>query len=278
MSRLVRVLSTPLRQLRGGYRELTGQWRGFPSALIIGAQKGGTTSLFNYLVQHPAVLAPFAKEVHFFDHNYHRGLRWYRGRFPYQHRLRGSGLTLDASPYYLFHPLVPERAARHLPDVKLIALLRDPVDRALSHYQHEARGGREGLTFAEALDREADRLAGEEERLRSQPGYYSYNHHRYAYTRRGLYLEQLERWMRQYPRTQLLVLQSEQLFREPSQVMTKIHEFLGLLPHRLRRYKTFLQGDYDRAMTPALRARLAEYFRPHNLELYRWLDEEFDWQ
>jgi hypothetical protein len=267
----------PLRRLRTEYRVLTGPLRGLPSALIIGAQKGGTTSLFNYLEQHPDVLRPLTKEVHYFDFHYARGVKWYRGHFPYTHRLRRGSLTLDATPYYLPHPLVPERAAQLLPEVKLIALLRNPIDRALSHYQHEVRVGRESLSFAEAIDRESERLEGEEERLRDDPDYYSFNYQRYSYARRGLYFEQLGRWLQRFPRSQLLVLQSESLFRDPPAVMTAVHRFLGLRHHELQRYTQYHRGNYKRSMPEQLRARLATYFESHNRELFRWLGEEFDW-
>jgi Sulfotransferase family len=129
---LVNTIKAPLRRLRPHYRTLTGPLRGLPSVLIIGTAKGGTTSLFNYLAHHPDVVPPLGKEMHYFDMYYARGERWYRGRFPYEYRLRNGTLTLDASPYYLFHPLAPERAARLLPDAKLIALLRNPVDRPVA--------------------------------------------------------------------------------------------------------------------------------------------------
>lgn len=270
-------MKAPLRRLRADYRTLTAPLRGLPSALIIGAQKGGTTSLFNYLVRHPDVLPPFGKEIHYFDLHYARGVRWYRGRFPYGYRLRGGALTLDASPYYLMHPQAPGRAAHLLPDAKLVVLLRNPVDRAFSHYQHEVRGGRESLSFGEAIEMEAERLAGEEERLRADSGYYSYNHHRYSYTRRGRYIEQLRRWVEHFPRSRLLVLQSERLFRDPADTIGEVQEFLGLRPHGGEAYKTFLQGAYDREMPPELRRRLVTYFEPCNSELYQWLGEEFDW-
>jgi hypothetical protein len=275
--RVTEVVRSPLRRLRADYRELTSSLRGLPSALIIGAQRSGSTSLFNYLVRHPQVLSPLGKEIHYFDLHYARGIRWYRGRFPFSHRLRGGALTIDASPYYLFHPLAPARAAQLLPEVKLVAVLRNPIDRAFSHYQHEVRDGRESLSFPEAIEREAERLAGEEDRLRREPGYYSYNHHRYSYTRRGLYLEQLRRWLERYRRSQLLVIQSERLFREPAAVCATLHDFLGLRPHALERYAAFYQGNYAQAVPSALRAKLAAYFEPHNRELYRWLGEEYDW-
>ena len=277
-SSLADAMRTPLRRLRADYRQWTSPLRGLPSALIIGAQRSGTTSLFNYLAQHPDVRQPLGKEIHYFDLHYARGIRWYRGRFPFRHRLRGGALTIDASPYYLLHPLAPERAARLLPGVKLVAILRNPIDRAFSHYQHEVRDGRETLSFPEAIEREAERLGDEEERLRRDPTYYSYNHHRYSYTRRGRYLEQITRWMQHYPRSRLLVIQSERLFTEPAAVCAELYEFLGLRPHRLEKYPAFYQGNYERAMAPEVRARLADYFEPHNRALYQWLGKAYDWR
>jgi len=274
---LLEPVKAPLRRLRSDYRTLTAPLRGLPSVLLIGAQRSGTTSLFNYLVRHPDVLPPLGKEIHFFDLHYARGERWYRGRFPFAYRLRGGAITLDASPYYLLHPLAPERAARLLPGVKLVAVLRNPVERAFSHYQHEVRDGRETLSFADAIAQEQARTEGEEERHAREPGYYSFSHHRYTYTRRGLYLEQLRRWAARYGRERLLVLQSEALFRDPAAAVDRVQAFLGLRPHPSEAYKAFYQGNYDREIPAELRGRLAAYFEPHNRELYRWLGEEFDW-
>jgi hypothetical protein len=271
-------IKEPARRLRAGYSQVTAPLRGLPSVLIIGAQKSGTTSLFNYLVRHPDVLPSLRKEVHYFDFNYGRGLNWYRAHFPFAHQLRRGTLTLDASPYYQVHPLVPQRAAQLLPGAKLVALLRNPVDRALSHYQHEVRGGREPLSFAEAIEREPERLAGEEKRLREDPSYYSYNHHRYSYMQRGLYVEQLRRWVEHFPRSQLLVLQAESLFAAPAEVAAEVHRFLELQPHKLELKKPFVQVGYDRQMPPELRTRLLKYFEPYNRELFQWLGKEYDWR
>lgn len=266
-----------LRRLTAGYRRLTAPLRGLPSALIVGTQKGGTTSLFKYLVLHPDVLPPAAKEPHYFDLHYERGVHWYRARFPYLSRLRGGALTLEASPYYLAHPLAPERAAGLLPTAKIIALLRNPVDRAYSHYQWNRLGREEPLPFGEAIEQESARLAGEEERLRADPGYYSYNHRTYSYLRRGQYIEQLRRWAEHFPRASLLVLQSEWLFRDPTAATDVVHQFLGLRPYRAQAYKPYLQGTYNRDLPPELRRRLVAHFEPYNRELYAWLGQEFDW-
>jgi len=157
-------------------------------------------------------------------------------------------------------------------------LLRNPIERAFSHYQHEVRGGREPLSFVEALDREAERLAGEEERIRREPNYYSWNHHRYSYTHRGLYAQQLRRWLEHFPRSQLLVLQSEAMYRDPAAATARVHHFLGLRDHRLDRYEdSYQRGNYERSMPAELRARLAAYFEPHNRELFELLGEKYDW-
>src|SRR4051812_20031887 len=140
--RIFHRLKKPLRRVQADYRHLSAPLRGLPSVLIIGAQKSGTTSLSSYLVEHPDMLPSLRKEVHYFSFNYERGVNWYRAHFPYTHHLRRGALTLDATPYYLVHPLVAQRAAQLLPHAKLVVLLRNPVDRALSHYQHEVRGGR----------------------------------------------------------------------------------------------------------------------------------------
>jgi hypothetical protein len=270
-------MSLDYRGLRSRYRTLTAPLRGLPSGLIIGAQKGGTSSLFHYLVQHPEVVPPANKEIHYFDTYYDRGDRWYRGRFPFQYQLRGGACTLEATPYYLPHPLAPARAFQLLPHAKLIALLRNPVDRAFSHYQHVVRAGGETLSFPEAVEQEPVRLAGEENRLRTEPGYHSIAYLKHSYLRRGHYVEDLRRWAEHYPRSQLLVLQSEWFFRDPAGATSAVQQFLGLRPYGAVTYRPVLQGSYDREMPPALRRRLVAYFEPYNRALYQWLGREFDW-
>lgn len=268
-----------VRRLRSRYRTLTAPLRGLPSALIIGAQKSGTTSLYNYMVQHPKVVPPAGKEPEYFSLRYSRGERWYRGLFPFEYQLRGDNITLEASPDHLTHPKAPERAARLLPDAKLVALLRNPVDRAVSHFHFARHNGEETISsFAEAIEREPERLAGEEERLCTEPDYnYSIDYRHHSYLRRGRYVGDLRRWVECYPRSRLLVLQSEWFFRDPAAATGAVQEFLGLQPYQAVTYRPFLQGSYDREMPPELRRRLVSYFEPYNRELYEWLGQEFDW-
>ncbi|MFN8451844.1 MAG: sulfotransferase [Anaerolineae bacterium] len=150
-----RAVGNPVRMASAPYRYLTAARRLEPQFAIIGGQKCGTTSLYAYLLQHPRVVSLF-KEVHFFDNNYYKGRRWYRAQFPLAGAPSEDALiTFDASPYYLFHPAAPQRVAALYPDMKLIALLRNPVDRAYSHYSHNRQSTAEKLSFEDAIRAEA---------------------------------------------------------------------------------------------------------------------------
>ena len=171
---------------------LTSRARMLPGFLIVGAQRCGTTSMYRTLSQHPAVLkAVLHKGVHYFDMNYERGMSWYRAHFPLQPRDQPGPQAFESSPYYLFHPLAAERIARDLPGVRLLVLVRDPVERAYSAHAHETARGFETEPFERALELETTRLAGEEERMAADPGYVSLSHQHHAYCARGRYAEQL---------------------------------------------------------------------------------------
>jgi hypothetical protein len=263
-----------LRNLVWTYGRATSFARPLPDFLILGAQKAGTTALYAYLRWHPDITGPSWKEVSYFDRHYRRGASWYRGNFPARAR---SGLVGEASPGYLFHPLAPERVKATVPDAKLIAVLRDPVGRALSHYHHERALGREPLSFQEALDAEPQRTHGEEERMLRDPGYFSHAWWDYAYLARGRYAEQLERWFALFPREQLLVLASEELAAEPAKTYAQVLEFLGARAHDLEEYPPIYAQQYAE-MSPDLRRRLAEYFVEPNRRLYELLGRDFGWQ
>jgi hypothetical protein len=252
-----------------------------PDFLILGAQRCGTTSLYKYLVQHPQVAAPpLGKGAHFFDTSYEKGERWYRGHFPTRLGPKGyvgtPKITGEGSPYYLFHPSAPERVSNMLPEVKLIAMLRDPVSRAYSHYWHEVQRGFESLSFEQAMDSEAERLAGEDERLQADPGYTSFSHQHWSYLARGRYAEQLRGWYARFPRGQILVISSKEFFADTDGVYSRILDFLDLPPHGLERYETFNPREYA-AMEQGLRKRLEGHFAGPNAELYDLLGVDSDW-
>jgi hypothetical protein len=264
------------------YGKATSFARPLPDFLIVGAQKAGTTALYAYLLRHRAIVGPSWKEVSFFDRHFARGADWYRGQFPNTLRLRRiqrrTGVTPlagEASPSYLFHPFAPQRVAELLPDVRLIALVRDPVDRALSHYQHEVAFDREPLSFEAALDQEEQRMEGELERMRD-PAYFSYAWWNFTYASRGLYAEQLDRWLAVFPREQLLIVPSEDLLEQPRETYARVLEFLGAPPHELDSYPRIFVREYE-AMDPKTRQRLSAQFAEPNARLYELLGRDLGW-
>jgi hypothetical protein len=163
-----------------------------------------------------------------------------------------------------------------IPDARLIALLRDPVDRAFSHYQHEVSLGREPLSFEEALDREEERMSGEVERMIREPSYFSHAWWNYTYAARGLYAEQLERWFAVFPREQLLVLVSEEMLDDPAETYPRVLDFLGADGHELSSYPRIFSRDYA-AMAEPTRRRLQDFFAKPNRRLGALLGRELPW-
>jgi len=251
----------------------TAAARPLPDFLVLGAQKAGTTALYAYLRRHPGITGPSWKEVSFFDRHWTRGERWYRGNFPL--RARGA-LVGEASPSYLFHPLAPQRVRQVVPDARLVALLRNPVDRAYSHYHHEVALGREPLSFEDALEAEEERVAGEVERLVADPGYFSHAWWDHTYVARGLYADQLERWLAVFEREQLLVLTTDELAADPGDAYTRVLAFVGAPAHGLPEYPRVFEREYA-PMRPETRERLRARFAEANRQLEELLGRSLAW-
>jgi hypothetical protein len=269
-----------------GYLSLTSGLRRSPDFLIIGAQRAGTTSLYRYLAQHPQVVPALgAKGAHYFDTHAERSVAWYRSHFvaePYRWylELRSGSRTAtgEASPYYLFHPHAPRRAADVVPGAKLIALLREPAARALSHHTHEVTGGFEPLVrFEDAIAAEPARVEPETARMEQDETYASFAHQHYSYLSRGHYAEQLQRWLDHYPREQLLVLSAERFFARPAAEFARVTEFLGLEPASGIEFRAYNAHDYD-AMRPRTRAALHDAFAVANDKLFGLLDDDLGWE
>lgn len=265
------------------YRLASNPLRVLPDFIIIGVQKGGTTSLYRYLSASRSVLAASNKEVHYFDQNYSQGTGWYRANFPLMlskmyHSSRNGHpcVSGEATPNYFFHPKAPTRIASLLPKVKLILLLRNPVDRALSHYNHHVRSKRETLPFEEALAAEPERLKGEALRIMEDESYDGFAFRTFSYLARGIYIDQLKGWLDLFSREQMLILKSEDLFENPSAIINQTLAFLDLPPEPPGRYSAFNAGSYT-PMNPATRQRLVEYFAPYNQQLYERLGVNFGW-
>ncbi len=266
-----------------------------PAVLIIGAQRGGTSSLYTYLRRHPDVAGALRKEVAYFTSSYHEGIAWYRAHFPLAARDRIHGLRrgrplmgLEATPDYLLDPRAAARAVAILPEARIVVLLRDPVDRAWSHWAHMRRLGIETLSFDEALAAEPRRLGGALDRLaevdpldrdRDEP--LPRPVLRYSYVARGRYGAQLERWLARYPRDRILVVRSEEFYADTPRVFASIVAFLGLPEWLPDRFSNISRSGEERAAfeLPPLdalsRRRLAETFVDDRERVERLIGKDF---
>ena len=260
---------------------LTSGLRMDPDFIILGAQRAGTTTLFRVLNDHPDVVRPtVTKGTGYFESNYRRGWRWYRSHFPIRfladRRTGGHAMTFESSGYYLFHPLAAQRIAADLPRVKVVAMLRDPVERAYSAHRHELRRGFESEEFERALELEPERLCGEEERLRRDPAYESFAFRHHAYLTRSRYAEQVRRYVDALGADRVFLVDADRFFAEPAEELSELFAWLGLrawLPDEVDQWN----AQEREPMDSELRTRLRAVFSESDRELAKLMRRPPSW-
>jgi len=257
-------------------RRWNAHGRVLPEFVILGAQKAGTTTLYTQLSKHPAVMPALRKEVHYFDAP-PRSIEWYRAFFPRRRavdareRAVGGAVTGEATPFYLFHPGAPARLRAAVPHARLVVVLRDPVERAVSGYHHAVRMSHETRPIDLALDPENAEVLPDGLPWYDDPACPARLRGHLA---RGRYAEQLERWFEALPREQVLVLETHELARGVA--LGKTLDFLGIPPAPFDPESDRNVGAYD-PPEPEVEQRLREYFAPHNERLFTLLGTRFDW-
>ena len=212
------------------FREATASLRVLPDFIIVGAMKSGTTSLFHYLAAHPQVVAPQHKEIHFFDNQYEKGENWYRRHFPLRTtmRLKENAITGESSPYYMLHPLAPERMKEVVPEAKLIFLLRDPVERAISHYFFMRRFGEEDRSFEEAVRESHSSVKKEESKIKKGEKGKSWTHQMYYYISKVKYHEQIKKYEKKFGKENIKLLDSKKFLVKTRKVYMDVCNFLRI--------------------------------------------------
>ena len=270
--------------MRERARKATAPVRLRPNFLVIGAQKAGTTALHGYLSEHPAVFCTSRKELHYFSLTYPLGERWYLSHFPLATRAAATRVRRrvplavgESTPAYLFDPRSPARVHAFNERMKLVAVLRDPVARAYSHYWMERETRDETRSFEDALAWEEREVVPELTRWIADPAYISHLQlFGRSYVSRGLYAEQLERWLELFPREQLLVFTSDELTNEPADTMSRVAEFLGVPQVQPTAYPRENVREYE-PMAAETREHLRRVFEPHNRRLEELLGRTLPW-
>lgn len=256
---------------------LTSPLRVLPDFLVIGVVRGGTTSLYDNLSKHPCIFPSAYDELGFFDSNFELGLNWYKSLFPSILRKKISQMkrrcfmTYDVTPQYIYNHDAVKRIADLIPNIKIIALLRNPVDRAYSNYHLGVRGGTEKLTFEDAITAEIKELTDTD-----SISIKDYNKPR-SYVAKGLYANQIKIWFELFARKQILLLSSEDFSEQPNKIMNEIFQFLDLPQYNMINFIKTNTAKYP-PMKEETRKSLLDYFRPHNEQLYEIIGKRFDWE
>ena len=268
--------------INNSFRILTSYFRQTPDFIIIGSTKSGTTSLSGYLRQHPNL--SIITNVHFFEYILTNNLRWYKSHFPtnlqrYYVKLKTgqNHVAGEDTATYLFHSLVPERIKKTIPHVKLIIILRNPVDRAYSNYQHQVREGLEIKTFEDAIKSELKRMGLIEDNKKIKINNSDFDNATiFSYLRHGIYVDRIKIWMTLFGKNQFLILNTEELAENTDKTLNKIFEFLDVPHYKIPDLRRRNVGKYEK-MQESTREFLINFYKPHNQRLYKFLNRRFDW-
>ena len=261
-------------------RRLSAGLRALPNFLIIGAMKSGTSSLFHYLTQHPELVPAFRKEIHYFDQDEAsfggrtENLAWYRSHFPIKAMIPSRSLVYEATPKYLCHASSAERISEALPAARLIVLLRNPSERAISHYFHTPTNRADPASLHAAMLDDVARCAPLGKSRDESSAFPDHT----SYVGRGVYRPQIERYLDHFDRGDLHVINSERFFEDPGPVLSSLFAFLGVrADHTITDLAARNVSTRDKRAWPRTRAVLDDYFRPHNERLFEMLGTRYDW-
>lgn len=251
-----------------------------PNFIIIGGRNCGTGTLYDMAIEHPKILPASKRELNFFNWRSKgekkKGINWYLAQFPKKANRKGF-ITGEASPDYTMDPHTPQKMFKLVPDVKLIVMLRNPVDRAISHYYHnKATRSPEHLSFRQAIEKESERLEPEIEKLWADEQYRSTIYRKQSYLLSGIYVDRLKEWMSIFPKNNLLILKSEDVFEYPKSTMNQVFNFLGMPDYEVTNSLKNRELS-TKKIEPKLRRELVKYFRPHNQRLEELLGKKFNW-
>jgi hypothetical protein len=257
------------------WRRSTQKFRELPSVVIVGAQKAGTTQLHAYLVKHPRLFGAWKKEVDYFSKHAGRSIKWYRSHFPLGGAVAAvGGLAVDASPSYLPTPAALFKIRDVLPAARIIAVLRDPMARAFSHYQHYKTRGVETRSFEQAID---DELRQNVAVAQKGAVLHAGSPPMLGYVGRGYYALQLQLVFQLFPRHQVLLLDSADLFGDTNQTCQRVFDFLGLEHFEIELTKIYNRGYYKERIDPIVAERLRQHFRPYDERLSELVGRPFRW-
>jgi len=259
---------------------ITGPLRVLPDFIIIGSMKCGTTSLYYDICEHPCASPAAYDEIGFFDSNFHLGLNWYRSMFPTKRRIEdirrkeGVAITGEDTPFYFWNPVAAKRIQKLLPNIKLITILRNPIDRAYSEYQDLVSSESNSPSFETFIENEIN-TRRKDSSLITEENFEIFNQ-KNSYLLKGIYVDQLKIWAGLFPKEQIFTLSTENLNSEPITALESVFQYLNLPDYKIKNIQRQKQKKYV-PMNSQTRKILIEFFKPHNERLFKFIGKKFDW-
>ena len=259
---------------------ITGPLRVLPDFIIIGSMKCGTTSLYYDICEHPCASPAAYDEIGFFDSNFHLGLNWYRSMFPRKKQIEdvrqkeGVAITGEDTPFYFWNPVAAKRIQKLLPNIKLITILRNPIDRAYSEYQDLVSSESNSPSFETFIENEIN-TRRKDSSLITEENFEIFNQ-KNSYLLKGIYVDQLKIWAGLFPKEQIFTLSTENLNSEPITALESVFQYLNLPDYKIKNIQRQKQKKYV-PMNSQTRKILIEFFKPHNERLFKFIGKKFDW-
>ena len=263
------------RFIKRGFSGITASTRVLPDFIIMGTVRSGTTSLYYNICEHPSVLPAAYDEIGFFDSNYHLGIKWYQSMFPKQKEMQeikkntGFSITGEDTPFYFWKKEAIDRIFQCLPNVKIIAIFRNPVDRAYSNYNLGLRMNTEKSTFEETIDEEIEFLENNSFRDSIE--------RRRSYVTKGIYEKQIKSWFDVFPRKQIHILSTEEMQQNPQDELLKIFKFLEIPEYIIKNPQKQKLAEYEK-MKMETRKKLLNFYKSYNENFFEMIKQRFNWE
>lgn len=259
-----------------GLSGITSSFRVLPDFIIIGAKRCGTTTLYENLAEHPCIEKSSHDNIGFFNDNFHLGINWYKSHFVTINKKNeimkkfGKFATYDVTTSYIRNPELAIKIKTKIPNSKIIAILRNPVDRAFSEYNENKKNKSNIDSFEKIVIEELNeysKISNNEINLIIK---------KLNLVGKGLYQKQLKKWFEVFSKESILILSTEEFENKPDITYSKIFHFLELPEYQVKNTKKFNKNSYPK-MDDKIRKKLEEFFEPHNHDLFNLINQNFDW-
>ena len=258
------------------FKGITAAQRKLPDFLVIGGKRCGTTTLFEFLRQHQMIAEPVIDHMGFFDDNYSIGINYYKSFFPIKTEETAKKLDYDVTTSYLTSPFVAERVAKEIPNVKIIVLLRNPTSRAWSDYNASQKKDASEEEFQTYIYDYLQELEASDFEEKVSKNDYNMSEPFSNFIKKGLYAVYLKKWLKLFPRKNFLFISTESFSKDENKVFKQIFDFLGLSNFEIHKLQRMSKGNYEK-LNPKIKNKLDLFFASHNDELFKLINEKYDW-